>query len=660
VASKLLLDGQQRLTSLSTILRAEPLRLQNRVRPVEIAFNLAHPDRHPSEVLEVDEEGLDGDLDQPESQNGQDLRSVQERVQNRTFIVSWRALLADPHWVKVSDIFDSGKTDWQLIKPLGISPDDDLFDLYTKRLQQVRRIRDYQYVMQVIERDRSYEEVAEIFVRVNSLGMKLRGSDLAMAQITAKWQNSLQLFEDFAEECERVWFTFDVGLLVRALVIFATQQSRFRTVGGIDVATLKQSWEKAKQGLRFAVNFLRTNAGIEDESLLASPFLVLPVAVSAVLKRERLTPADERELLHWLFVANATGHYSRGSSETILDNDLNLLFRQDGDPRGLVGLVEHRAGRIRFTAADFAGRSSRNPLFPMVFLALRHAGAKDWRTGLGLSLSHSGRSHTVEAHHIFPKAAMKDHDQTEVNEIANLAFVAGTPNRSIGSNTPDVYLPSIVEKRGLEALTSQCIPTSPDLWKKESFREFLEYRRAALARAVNDFLDQVVAEGTGAALDVTGLIEAGESESVEFKETARYNVHTKQPDKVIESLVVRAVAGFFNARGGTLLIGVNDYGVATGVRRDFKTLGDRPNADGFEQFLRSLLNTNLGKDRCAQVQVEFASVEEDKVAVVRVPASDRPVYVRDGKSVAFYVRSGNTTQTLDTEQAHNYISAHFG
>jgi hypothetical protein len=99
---------------LSTILRAEPLQLKNRVRPVEIAFNIAHPEFHPSEIQEVDEDAA-ADFEEPESQNGQDPRSVQERVQNRTFVVSWKALLADPHWIKVSDIFNPNKTDWQLI-----------------------------------------------------------------------------------------------------------------------------------------------------------------------------------------------------------------------------------------------------------------------------------------------------------------------------------------------------------------------------------------------------------------------------------------------------------------------------------------------------------------------------------------------------------------
>lgn len=103
------------------------------------------------------------------------------------------------------------------------------------------KIEGYQYVMHVVERALSYEEVGEIFVRVNSLGMELRGSDLAMAQITARWPGALDKFEEFAEECEKVWFTFDPGLLVQTLVVFATDQSRFRTVAGITVPTMEDA-----------------------------------------------------------------------------------------------------------------------------------------------------------------------------------------------------------------------------------------------------------------------------------------------------------------------------------------------------------------------------------------------------------------------------------
>ena len=116
--------------------------------------------------------------------------------------------------------------------------------------------------------------------------------------------------------------------------------------------------------------------------------------------------------------------------------DLSTVLRRDGGPRELLDLVKQRYGRIRFSAADFAGRSPRNPLFQTAYLAVKHAGAKDWRSGLGLSLTHSGKYHYIQTHHIFPKALTQDYESSEVNEIANLAFISGGQNRAIGSKSP--------------------------------------------------------------------------------------------------------------------------------------------------------------------------------------------------------------------------------
>ena len=95
--------------------------------------------------------------------------------------------------------------------------------------------------MDVLERRLSYDEVTEIFVRVNSLGAKLRSSDLALAQITAKWRNSLQIFETFQKECAKKNFDLDLGLHLKNLVAFATGQSRFLTVGNQKVEG-SQDW----------------------------------------------------------------------------------------------------------------------------------------------------------------------------------------------------------------------------------------------------------------------------------------------------------------------------------------------------------------------------------------------------------------------------------
>src|SRR6188768_62835 len=57
-ATQLLLDGQQRLTSLSAVIRGEPVKVRGRKRPLELLFNLEHPD-HLAVVTEVDEDGGD-------------------------------------------------------------------------------------------------------------------------------------------------------------------------------------------------------------------------------------------------------------------------------------------------------------------------------------------------------------------------------------------------------------------------------------------------------------------------------------------------------------------------------------------------------------------------------------------------------------------------
>ncbi|MRR11882.1 DUF262 domain-containing protein, partial [bacterium] len=535
---KLLLDGQQRLTSLAAILDGQPVDVRGRKKPIEILFNLDHPEGPPVEVTEVeddaaepDENDTDGDEEEGESPN------IQERLKQRTFVVASKQLLADRHWVRVSDLFRSDVSDGDLLEGLVEGFRDPLYKKYTERLQAVRKIRDYPYVMHVLDKSLSYEEVAEIFVRVNSLGMKLRGSDLALAQITSRWKDSLRLFEKFQEECEEKWFTLDLGLIVRSLVVFTTDRSRFKTVASTPVDRFQQGWEAAKEGMRFAVNFLRANAGIEDESLLASPLYLITIGYYAKQHGFRLTREDEVGLRRWLYLGNARGHYS-GSSETTLDADLALIAR-GASTEELLGALKQQLGRLEILPEDFIGRGQRSALFSMAYLALRARGAKDWTTQLGLSLTHQGRYHFVEHHHIFPKAQLKkgSYEKAEVNEIANMAFVTGGTNRAISSKAADIYLAKILEEQGPAALETHCIPRDPELWKLENYRAFLEYRRAALARIINDFIEKDA--GIPNHVDVEALIGNGESDSVEFKSSARWDFRESRANKVLEAVIAK-------------------------------------------------------------------------------------------------------------------------
>lgn len=489
---KLLLDGQQRLTSLTAVLNGESVKVRGKKKPIDILFNLEHPDGPPSDVVEVesDEESpLTPDDEVSDEEEDEDEQGLLERLNRRTFVVASRNLLSQPNWLPVSEVFRKSN-DAELLERAGIeSFKDPRFQKYSDRLKKLRAIKQYSYVVHVLERTMSYQEVTEIFVRVNSLGAKLRSSDLALAQMTSRWQNLLKQLEAFQEECEQSWFTIDLGQLVRAIVVFATRQCLFHSVGRTSVERLQAGWEEAKEGLRFAINFLRSNADIEDESLLSSPMFIHALAAVSRVKNNKLTHAEQKALLHWLLVANARGRYSRGSTETLLNEDLAIIFRT-GDVAALLEPLKRQFGRLHIEPGDLAGRGANSPLFSLSYLALKGAGAKDWYSGLGLSLTHQGKLHFVQWHHVIPKSLLKErgYETGEINEIANMAFITGQTNRRISNKDPLVYLPAIIKQQGTDALETQRVPVDPELWKLDRYRDFLKARREALADCMNAFI----------------------------------------------------------------------------------------------------------------------------------------------------------------------------
>jgi len=488
-STRLLLDGQQRLTSLSAVIRGEAVKVRGRKKPIELLFNLEHPEKL-NVVTEVDEDGgeddEDDELTNDEADSSED--ELQKRFDRMTFVVTTRKLEQLPHWIKVTDVFKS-TSDAGFLKHAGISSfEDPNYEKYSQRLARLREIRKYVYRMDVLERKLSYDEVTEIFVRVNSLGAKLRSSDLALAQITAKWRNSLQIFEGFQQECSKKGFELDLGLHLKNLVVFATGQSRFLTIGNQKIDALKAGWEASRKGMEFALNFLQNNAGIDSPALLSSPFMLITIAYYGHKRGYELTPDESARLRYWVLVANAKGRYSRGSSETILDQDIATL-RDAGGAQEMIDRLRQQVGRLDITAEEFEGRTQRSALFKTMFLAFRAAGAKDWKSQLAIALDHSGSEHRLQFHHIFPKAVLKGHyTGREADDIGNLCFIAGKTNRQISDKAPNKYFPEIVAKSGAGAFEAQCIPTKISILGVESYKMFLQERRTLATKRLNEFL----------------------------------------------------------------------------------------------------------------------------------------------------------------------------
>lgn len=487
-STRLLLDGQQRLTSLSAVIRGEPVSVRGRKKPIELLFNLEHPDEL-AVVTEVNEDGDDEDEDEERIDDEVDSSEdeLQKRFERMTFVVVTKKLEQQPHWVKVTEVFKSD-SDRPFLKRAGIKDlDDPRSEKYSQRLARLRSIRKYVYRMDILERTLSYDEVTEIFVRVNSLGAKLRSSDLALAQITAKWRGALKTFQAFHEQCVKAGFDLDLSIHLKNLVAFATGQSRFLTVGSLPVETLKQAWKECVRGMEFALNFVKSNAGIDSPALLSSPFLLVTLGFYGHRRGYGIAAAEAQRLRHWVLLANAKGRYSRGSSETLLDQDLATL-RQGGADE-LIDRLRRQVGRLDIAPEELEGRNQRSALFKTMFLAFRAAGARDWHSNLAIALGHRGAQHRLQFHHVFPKAVLKSrYTGREAEDIANLAFIGGKTNRQISDKPPNQYFPPLIEKSGFAAFESQCIPTDPALLGVERYKDFLAERRKAVTRKLNEFL----------------------------------------------------------------------------------------------------------------------------------------------------------------------------
>jgi hypothetical protein len=660
-STRLLLDGQQRLTSLSAVIRGEGVMVRGKKRPLELLFNLEHPDGH-SFVSEVHEDSAEDDdeeeIEDAEIDSSED--ELQQRFEKMTFVVSAKKLETLPHWVKVSEVFASDG-DAQFLERAGIeSFNDHRYKKYSERLAKLRNIRKYAYRMDVLERGLSYDEVTEIFVRVNSLGAKLRSSDLALAQITAKWRNSLETFQQFQKECADKGYDLDLGLVLKNMISFATGQSRFLTVNKIPLATLKSAWLESCRGMDFAINFLKANLNIDSSTLLSSPYLLVPLAYFAHKREYEISIEESSRLRFWVLIANAKGRYSRGSSETLLDQD--LLTLRSGGAEELVDRVRLQFGRLDISADELEGRNRRSALFKTMFLAFRAAGAKDWRSNLVISLNHSGAQHQLEFHHIFPKAVLKkDYTSREADDIANLAFIGGATNRKISSKSPAAYLASVLDKIGPSGLASQAIPSDERLFEVENYKEFLSRRRQLIAERLNDFLANFTDQDlSSASPSVEDLIARGESDTVEFKSSLRWDIVADGLNKKLEDVIMKSISAFANTKGGFLLIGVNDAGHVLGLHKDYESL-DGGNRDKFERHLRQLAKDKFGMSYTStQLKVDFSMVGGLEVCKVTVRASPEPLVMkvvdRNGQAgERLYIRNGNASQELPVSEMHDYI-----
>jgi hypothetical protein len=662
----LLLDGQQRLTSLATVIAGVPIRLRegNKVKEkqIELYFNLDHEETFSYTPIE-DEEKED---DIEESLTAEE-NEIEDDVSKLCFHMKAPKVLANPHWIPVTKLYTEGIA--TVLRYAQIDLSHPNYEVYFNRLNTLYNRKDNYYFPIQVLKDYGYDEVTEVFVRVNSSATRLRGSDLALAQVTSRWRGSIKLFEGFIDEFGVGGFAVSEGFLIRCIVAAATGQSRFQNVSKISVDRLKETWERVKEALSWTKHFIQENARLDSLSIIPSNYLLIVVAVYALRRNGKLTSTETSKLLYWFYSAAIWGRYS-GSSESKLDQDLAAL---DGENPidTMIQNIKQQTGRLQLDVDDVKQRGVKaRGIFMMSYAVARHRNAKDWGTGLHVNLQGSSKKFVTEFDHVFPQSKLdaylretyddEQYRKKVINEIANLVFLSKGENYPVKSNRlPAEYLCKIIELHGEAALTAQCVPTNSYLWDLARFEDFLAERRKLLVQAINELLEKTY-QGVDAfpKVTITDLIRGQENQNVEFKSSLHWDYKENRSNKALEHVIAKTVSSFMNSTGGILLIGVDDKGGVLGLQKDFDTL-HKPDQDGFSLKLTEIVNNFLGTEFNKYVHQRFEEIDGKHISVVEVERSNTPVYVESQGKTEFYIRAANSSQPLDIKQAAEYIKMHF-
>jgi hypothetical protein len=143
------------------------------------------------------------------------------------------------------------------------------------------RVGDYKYPIEIFKTD-DYDQVTELFVRINSGGTRLRAAELVLAQLALRLPGALvETFEKAIDEYDELGYELDARFLIRALIVSGTGQSRFRYLSEFwkkQPSEIRKIWKNARRGIDAAVNFVRQNAGFESSDWLPSLNALIPLA----------------------------------------------------------------------------------------------------------------------------------------------------------------------------------------------------------------------------------------------------------------------------------------------------------------------------------------------------------------------------------------------
>ena len=509
--------------------------------------------------------------------------------------------------------------------------------------------------------DATIGEAIDIFDRVNSLGTKLTDADLALTHVTGTWPHARRKMKDKIGELSERNFYFDLTFTTRALTAVVAKRALFPSIHGRPREELELGWEHLETILDYLVTVLPQRMSIHSTEDLNTTNVLVPLVAYLALNEEKF-PSDGslKHACHWAYAAHTWSRYTAQTDQR-LEHDVSIVVREPTPWSQLCDQIIDQRGRIEVKDSDLEGRWIQHPLCRMTYILAKAHGAVDWFNGAPLGSTH-GKKYRIHYHHIFPQSLLYDGDydadnhlhRTIVNQIANRAFLTATSNVSLSDARPEEYMPR-VEERYPGALAKQFIPMDPYLWQVEKYPEFLDARRTLIARKLNEFMDALISEPEILhERKVEDLIVLGESATLEFKATLRWDLIQNRINRELLFSALKTIVAFLNTDGGTLIIGVEDDGTVHGLGNDLKTFSDR-SLDSFGQTLANVVNDYIGAEFSPFIQSRFETVHSSVLCIIDVDKAPHPAFLDSPRGIEFFVRVGNTSRSLDPEASVRFI-----
>ena len=452
----LLLDGQQRLTTLYGVVRGRPPKF------------------------------FEGDKNT--------FLGLRFSVEDETFeFYSPAKMKGDPTWIDVTKLFQEDG-----LKPFIDEFNDpkykERFPEYLKRLSELSNIVKREFHLEkIVGKDKTTDVVVDIFNRVNSGGTKLSKGDLALAKVSAKAPELRNQMREELAVWEKNGFDFNLDWFLRNINAVATGKALFVHLDDVSIVDFKKSLDSTTKYVNVLLNLIASRLGLDHARVLMGRF-ALPVLSLYLNEHSGKFPnkSEADKALYWYIHVGLWGRFA-GSTESMLAQDYEILKKSGLD--GLIQEIERvRGGNLVISPNDFKVNTMGSRFYPLLYLLTRVGSAQDLLTGITLQKQLLGNLSSLQVHHIFPKKVLKDAGfrRGEINAVANFCFLTQESNLIISKREPKDYFKQVIKEAGEEALASQWIPLDKKLWEIDNYREFLEARRELLANASNNFLESLL------------------------------------------------------------------------------------------------------------------------------------------------------------------------